>query len=801
MLKNYLKIALRNIKNHKVYSFINIFGLSVGIACCILILLYVQYELSYDDYHDNADNIYRVSREWFNSDGKTSLHLGHVAPPGGPSLKEKYPEITEMVRFTNLGPLVKYKEKSFSESRFFGVDKDVFKMFSWKVLRGNPDTALERPFTMLLSESTAKKYFENEDPMGKTLTLVVQGRNFDVEVTGVFEDTPGNTHVHFDAMLSMASINQAFGERFMRTNWGSNNWSTYVTLPNNYDIANLESQMLQFMRDVMNNPMVNTRLHFWKLTDIHLHSNLDSEIEQNSDINNIYIFSAVAFFILLIACFNFMNLSTAKSANRAKEVGLRKVVGAYKNQLIAQFLSESILMAVVSLVFALIIVFLSLNQFNAFVNLPLTLDITGNIVLINSLIGIILFVGIISGSYPAFFLSAFKPVKVLKGERSVNSKSSIFRTVLVVAQFGISIMLIVSMGVVSDQLDFVRNKNLGFDKEQLITFGMTSNMRGKIESIKNQLKDHNNISEVTVSSRIPTGRLLDSKGGSIGSSSDSLSRITFRLADIKVDLDYFKTFKMEFAAGRDFSEEFATDKQNAFIINENAAKNLGFTTPVEAIGVPMRYGRKTGHIIGVVKDFHFESLRQPIVPIIFYYGALNFRRMTLKVSPRDMNSTIAYIENIWNNFNPGITFSFNFVDDNFERLYRSDEKLGQIFRVFSILAVVIACLGLFGLASFTAEKRTKEIGIRKVLGGSVSGIVKLLTMDFAYLIIIANIFAWPIAYYFMNMWLEGFAYRTSISIYTFLISGLAAMVIALLTVSYQSIKASIANPVKSLRYE
>ncbi|MFC1492985.1 ABC transporter permease [candidate division KSB1 bacterium] len=812
MFKNYFKIALRNISNHKVYSFINITGLSIGIACCILILLYVQYELSYDKYHENADNIYRVSREWWNSDGSTSLHLGQVAPSGGYHLKQDFPEILEMVRFVNIGGMkVTYKDKTFVENDIYGADEGTFRMFSWKLLKGDPKTALSQPNSGVITESIAEKYFGDEDPMNKVLKCSVRGFNLDFIITGVMEDTPHNSHAHFELFYSMETVGNAFAamygqENFMTRNWSSNNWATYVLLPDGYNVNNLEDQMHEFMQEKMNSPGIRTTLHFWKLTDIHLHSNLDSEIEANSDIKYIYIFSAVAFFILLIACFNFMNLSTARSSLRAKEVGMRKVAGAFRKQLIVQFIGESLLMAFFSLILASILVIALLPAINGFVNLPLKFNVFQNFTIASGLMLIIVFIGIVSGSYPAFFLSSFKPVSVLKGERTAHSKSSFFRTILVVTQFAISIILIISMGIVMDQLDYIRNKRLGFDKEHLVTFGMPTFMSQRVETVKIQLLENSNILSVTASTRIPTGRLLDSAGGRIASG-DSLAPIQFRLADIPCDHDYFKTFGVEIATGRDFSEEFTTDKQEAFIINETAASRFGWEDPSEALDKSIQYSfidRNTprrGKIIGVVKDFHFESLHQPIVPIIFYYNESRFRAMTVKIRSTDISSSIDHMEGIWNNYNPDIPFNYSFVDERFDRLYQYEEKLSRVFGSFAALAVIIACLGLFGLASFTAERRTKEIGIRKALGASVPGMVSLLSKEFTRLVILSNIIAWPVAYYMMDRWLQSFAYRADMSIITYFISAFLALLIALLTIGFQATRSAVTNPVNSLRYE
>lgn len=800
MFKNYLKISLRNLRKYPAFSFINISGLAIGMTCFILILLYVRDELSYDKYHENAGRIYRITREWFNSDGTSSLHLGHVAPPIGPLLRNDFPEFTEVVRLWQDNPLLNYRDKFFLEEDFFFVEENIFNVFSFPLLKGDKETALSKPGNILVTEETAKKYFGDEDPVGK---IINYNNIADFKVTGVLKNVPVNSHFHFDFFASFVTLE----EHFKKTNsrelqrWGSNNYPTYVLLPKNVNLEDIKRKIPGFLNKHYNpNASKGTTLHFQKMTDIHLHSHLDSEIEQNSDIKNVYIFGSIAFFILLIACINFMNLSTARSANRCREVGMRKVAGAYRSQLIKQFLGESILISIFALTASIILVLLILPSFNNFIQKDIRFGIFDSISLTGVLIITTVFVGIISGSYPAFFLSGFKPAGVLKGISKTSGKASVFRTILVILQFVISISLIISMGIINDQINFIRNKNLGLDKKNVIYMYPNSRIRNNFESFRTQLLENPNIIHVSGSKRVPSGKLLDSWGARTVSG-DKDEQVNFRIAAVPVDYDYFPTYGIEMAAGRNFSKEFPTDSTKAIILNETAVKKLGWGNPENAIGKPFIYGDRKVQIVGVVKDFHFESLHNEITPIAFLIYPGLFNRISVKLNPVNTAGTIDFIRQKWNRFSPNYPFDYTFIEDRYEQRYQSEKKLSDILAYFSVLAVFIACLGLTGLASFTAEQKTKEIGIRKVLGASTGNIVILLIRKFSVWAIAANIFAWPVSFYIMSRWLQNFAYRTDITIYTFLFSSLIALVITILTVSYQSIKAAAANPVNCLKYE
>jgi len=608
MLKNYLKIAYRNIKKHMGYSLINVAGLAIGMACCILILLFVFDELSYDKFHENHDRIIRVTRKWFNEDGVVNLHLGHVAPPVAPLLKNDFPEIIHAVRIIGIGGLLVGNDSAFyEETRFFFAEEDIFKVFTFDMIAGDPETALRDPFSVVITDEMAERYFGTEDPIGKSLTIQVSSQKADMKVTGVIKPLPHNSHFHADFLGSFKTYEAVVGDRELQS-WASNNYATYLLLPEDYDINRLKSQLDPFIdRHMSEGRSASTKLELQPLTDIHLYSHLDSEIEANSDITYVYVFSIIALFVLLIACVNFMNLATARSAGRAREVGLRKVIGAQRPQLIRQFLSESIITAVISLLIALGIVLLVLPKFNQFVGRDLFLNISENISLFFFLFFIAIFVGLVSGIYPAVFLSAFKPVRVLKGSLDAGRKGLSFRTVLVVFQFAISIILIICVSIVSSQLDYMQSRNLGFDEEHVVVLPSSPAIIFRLEGFKSRLLQNPDILSLSAAKRVPSGRLLDSAGARVLSGETS-QPINFRIAQLMVGYDYIPTFKMEMAAGRNFSRDMGTDSNQAFILNETAVKRIGWKSPEEAIGKGFGYGRRNGQIIGVVKDFHFESL-------------------------------------------------------------------------------------------------------------------------------------------------------------------------------------------------
>ncbi|PSR55333.1 macrolide export ATP-binding/permease MacB [Adhaeribacter arboris] len=810
MLKNYLLIAWRNMRRHRVFTFINLFGLAVGLTCCLLIALYIRQELSYDTYHKNADRIYRVTRNFSDPDGNVNLHLANVAPPFGPLLKNDFPDVEQVARTLQTNTLLALdREHSFNESEIFFAEPAFFKIFTVPVRQGSPDKALQEPYSIMLTEKMAKKYFPDKSPMGQVLRM---NNQFNVKVTGVYESFPANSHMHPDFLVSFNTLEDStiYGKQNLLTNWGNNSFNTYLLFPKDYPVANIEAQFPAFIdrhmteeSDGQVKPSSWTKLFLQKLTDIHLRSHLDSEIEPNGNITNVYLFSAVALFILLIACINFMNLSTARSSLRAKEIGLRKVMGATQPNLIRQFLSESLLFALLAVIIALVLTRLTLPILNRFLEEELRFTFGNGGVMILVMVGLALLVGLIAGSYPALFLSSFQPVKVLKGKLTVGRNSVSLRKTLVVLQFAISVVLLVCTAIVYKQLGFCRNMALGFDKEHIVTMDYTSELNDKFNAFRNEVLASGPVMQVGRSIGVPSDRLLNSMGTVRIQKEDSLAPSPISFQYLGIDEQFIDTYKIKLVAGRNFApREYPTDDSMAFILNEAGVKMLGFTNPREALGRNVEYGNRKGKLVGVLQDFHFESMHEKIKPLIFIMSQGDgYNDLSFKIKGNQLQAGLAHIEKTWKQFLPHRPFEYTFLDEKFGRLYETEQRLGTLFTFFSAIAILIACLGLFGLASFAIEQRTKEIGIRKVLGASTTGIVSLLSKDFLKLVLLANILAWPIAWYGMHQWLQDFAYRTPISWWTFGLATVLAVIIALLTVSFHAIKAAGSNPANALRSE
>ncbi len=808
MLHNYFKIFIRNLKKNPGYIMINILGLSVGMAASILIFLFVQHELSYDKYHENADRIYRVSRAWFNPDGEVSLHLGHAAPPFGPLLKSDFEgQIEEAVRVMNVKVILKEESNTFEEQRFFFSDPEIFKVFSWPLIDGDPDNALSFPDGLVISKSMAMKYFGNIDAVGKSLEVMIGSQKFNMQVRGVMEDVPDNSHFKADFLASMEPVVDFYGGyEMMMKNYGSNNFGTYLLLAEGVNAGDLESQIPAFIdRHIPASSQgfsasSGTKLFLWPLTSIHLHSNLDSEIEPNSNIEYVYIYSAIAVFILLIACINFMNLATARSAKRAMEVGLRKVMGADRQLLVRQFMSETIFMALFALIIAILISWIVLPFYSNFTGKVLTLNFIHHPEYIIGLMVLVLVVGMLAGSYPSLFLSGFQPVQVLKGTYKIGSVHEKLRSVLVVGQFAISIILIVSVLVVLNQLNFMKNKDLGFEKDEILVLPAYNEFTENYEILRDRLIQHQGIDNVALGSRIPSGRLLDEQGAQ-AEVGGQLLPVDVRISDIHVSHSFMETFGMQFVAGRDFDFNLASDSTEAFVLNESSVRAIGWASAEEAIDKPFQYGNRRGYVVGIVKDFHFESLHQPISPMVFLIPQDRFNEVAVKIKPEYKEAAIAYLRDEWQAMKPEFPFNFYMVADKFEQQYEAEEKVGTLFGLFAGLAIIISVLGLFGLAAYATEQRTKEIGIRKVMGASIWSIVSLLGKDFLKLVLFGFLLAIPIAWYGMNGWLDNFAYSVSVSWVVFLIAGFTATLIAALTVSSQSIRAAMINPVDAFKVE
>jgi putative ABC transport system permease protein len=812
MLRNYFKIAWRNILGNPLFSAINIIGLSIGLACCIIITLFVRYELSYDQNWVDADRTYRVTRDFFGN----NLELAAVAPPIAPLMKQDFPEVEDITRILDAGGVTMSRgEIRMREGSLVIADPNVFEFFNLEFVSGDAESALAGPTNIVMTERAAERYFGDEEPIGQVLNLMDQA---DVTVTGIIKDLPDNTHMAFEIIGSIDAIPMIMGPGEMES-WGSNNYYTYLRLPEGYDPANLEAQFNDFLvRHWNEDAESSSALGLQLLTDIHLTSDRDGEWQTNGSIATVYTFSAVALFVLLIACINFMNLTTARSTQRAREVGVRKVVGAKRSQLIAQFMGESIMLTAFAMLLAVAIVELALPSFAAYLEKPLNFSLTdpGSLLLLVASIAV---VGTFAGSYPAFFLSNFRPVEVLKGPAS-GSGSVLLRKVLVVTQFATSIALLIATGVVMAQMNYARDIDMGFDRSRnlISTLPYFSDFWETFEPMKAELESHPDISSVVLSSRLPSMQNNDGSGY-IAEGEQEVMENFLAIANIKVDHQWFDHYDIEFLAGRSFLEsEIRIDEvseenpvvQAAAILNESAARRFGWS-PEEAIGKVVRAPQNRERdqfidrtVVGVVPDIHFSSLHNEMKATIYEEPNANYqRRISVKLSAGDHGDAIAHFEATWKKLVPGDPVFWEFLDDRFDALYRSEARQAQMFAVFSAFAIFVAILGLFGLASFTTERRTKEIGIRKVMGASVRDIVMLLTTDFTKLVLIANIIAWPVAYYFMNNWLSRFAYKAPFSewAWLFVASALAALAAAWLTIALQAGRAATARPVLALRYE
>lgn len=806
MFTNYVKVVMRNILQQRGYSFINILGLAVGMASCILILLYVQDEFSYDTSSPNSDRIYRLVTDLAAGE-RGDVHTARTPPPWGPILASEFPEIESYVRLKTpqVSWMVTYppESKKFYEKGFYFADETVFSFFDLQMTQGNPESALSEPSTVVLTESMARKYFGNDDPIGKVISI---DNSFEFRITGVIKDVPRNSHFDCGFLASFKTFYTV--ETGYGLNYGNDmsqffpDLYTYVRLPEGYAPQEFEPKIADFIQrhhaDILTQFNASMQVTLQPLTDIHLKSNREAEIQANSDIAYIYIFSAIALFVLIIACINFMNLATARSAGRAREVGVRKVVGAYRSQLMIQFMGESVVMAVLSLIVAIVLVYLFLPGFNSISARTLTLSLADGTMLLG-LSGIVVLVGLIAGSYPALFLSSFAPAIVLKGaSKSGSSSNPTLRKVLVVIQFAISIVFIIGTGVVSDQMNYMQNKSLGFNKEQVVIMSLGDpNQRSIYTSYKNLILPSADVIAVT-GLLSPPGGLL----GNMGFTPEGAAEGETVLLDFfGVDHDYVETLGIEIVEGRTFSRDFSTDSTQAFLFNEAAIKQLGWAD--DPIGKEINFGPNapfTPKVIGVVKDFHVKSLYTEIEPLAIALMAQP-SYIAVRIRPENIAGTLAFLEEKWRDVYPNDPYQYSFLDEDFDNLYQSEQLRGQVFSVFSILAVFIACLGLLGLASFTAEQRTKEIGIRKVMGATVSGIVMLLTKEFVKLVVVASLIAWPIAYYVMNNWLDNFAYSTDLSPVLFIVAGGMAVVITVVTVSYQATKAALTNPAEALQCE
>ncbi|MCY3713426.1 MAG: ABC transporter permease [Gemmatimonadetes bacterium] len=798
MIRNYLTVALRNLLRQPVYSLINIVGLAIGMAACMLIVLYIQDELSYDRYHPDADRIYRIVDD-IESGGQTIRTAGSPLS-WAPALKQDYPEVERFVRMRGTASswLFHKEEMQFYEKKVIWAEDGLFDLFAIPLVAGDPNTALVEPFTIVISETMAAKYFGGEEAMGQVLGV---DNTYDFKVTGIMRDLPANTHMRADMFTSYSSL-ASIGS-YYRENWEvHDNFYTYIRLSENTDPDDLEARFPDFLEryagDRYRESGVVLRPSLQPVVDIHLHSHRESEFEPNGDIRFVVLYTLIAFLIPLIACINFINLATARSAMRAREVGVRKAMGANRTQLLGQFLGEAVVMAALAMVISSILVQLALPAVNAIAAKELIFPLSNGLVLTVLAFGVIV-IGLAAGSYPAVYLSGFAPTEVLKGNLETGTRGLNLRKVLVVVQFAMSIFLLVSTAIIYDQLEYISTKRLGFNKEQVMVLPITgSTQRRNTPVLKERLAQLPGVLGVATASGVPGMRVIPI----MAVRPDGMApEDHLMMATLQVDESFLDVLEIDLAAGRNFSTDWGTDSTTGFLLNESAVRYLGWGTPAEAIGKPfawLPFGGKKGNVIGVVEDFHLRTIHEEIEPIVILTSTYHIF-VLIRLEPGRIPETISRIGEAWRNVDAGFPLEYTFLDEDFDRLYQDDRRLGEVFAIFAVLGVFVACLGLLGLASYSIQQRTREIGIRKVLGSSVSTIVILLSKDFMKYVLLGNLIAWPLAYFVMTRWLQNYAYAASLDFSWFLTGGVVALVIAWLTIGAHAVAASRRNPVNALR--
>jgi len=798
MIKNYLLIAWRNLWKNVTATSINIIGLTTGLTCCLLMVLYMQHELSYDKFITNHDRIVRLIMEYSFSDGKINKG-NYTSTKVFPAFKRNFPEVVDGVRMADYTRIVKYGEKIFNEENFYFADSTFFKMFSFRLLKGNANTVLESPKQVVLSESTARKYFGTEEAVGKTILLNSNQEPY--QVTGVAEDCPSNSQIKFDFLASFSSLGQSQEDTYFNANF-----TTYLLLNDAASVASLQNKIQPFMANEVKtgyDPGTYINYVLEPYSKVHLYSEFDG-FEANSNITYIYIIAAIALLILMIACFTYINLSTAQSLQRAREVGIRKVSGAYHGQVFWQFIGESVLITMVVAVLSLGLAALTLPQFNLLSDKTLLAAQLFQPSILIALLIMVVVISIMAGSYPALVLSRFEPVKVLKGAFKNTQSGNWLRQSLIVFQFSIAVFLIVATFIIQQQLQYIQNKKLGYDRSHILVLNIDQRIIDKIDLVKTEFKTNREVLGVSKAHSTPVKIV----GGYSMSKSDSETEGIISVKASPIDEDYLKVNNLELAAGLDLNRQDILDANKEdytknfyhYILNESGAKALGWN-PEDAVGKKMFLGsHRPGEVKGVVKDFHFASLHNPIEPLVLFPGGWG-STLLVKLSGNNLSQTIADIGQKWQTLAPHRPFEYRFLDDDFDKLYKSETRTGKVFSIFSFIAILLACLGLFGLSAYAAHQRVKEIGVRKVLGASIGNIVLLLSNNFIKLIGLAFILAAPLTWFIMNSWLQDFAYRITVSWVVFAAAGGAILLVTAFTLSIQAIKAAVANPITSLRSE
>lgn len=794
MIKNLILVALRNFRKDKGYSLLNILGLTIGITFSLLLLFYVIDELSYDRYHEKANRIVRVVS--YVKEPENSMKWASSQFPLGPTLKKDYPEVEQSVRFVGADKVMyKNGDKQFYEQKMFYADSNLFEVFTYTFLEGNAKTALMEPNSMVLTQSLAEKYYgKGKMAVGQSLQ---NNRGAIFKITAVVKDVPKNSHIIFNGLISISTLPKGYSD-----NWGQFNNYTYVLLRPNTNIAAFEKKLLPMYDKYMASIFTkfNIKIHYGlqPITSIHLHSDMTGEPEELGSMSYIYIFSSVALFMLIIACINYMNLATARSARRAKEIGIRKVMGSTRPQLIAQFLIESVLITIISLLLSMVVIYFLLPHFNRLSGKFISFGSLINPTTLLILLAIVMFVGFLGGSYPAFYLAKFQPLSVLKGVLAKSSSNVVLRRVLVVTQFTISMVMLICTSVVFGQLQYMRHKDLGFNKDHVLSVVADGrgDISGKVAAFQNEIRKNKDVLSVSSAENSPGGNngsfnlfSVESKTGYVDKGIDCFG----------IDENYFKTLDINLVKGRNFSG--LSDTLHSIVVNEKMVKDFGWEEP---IGKKVKFGGDTSgfymEVVGVIKDFHVKSLYNPLAPLLLSYRP-NSNVMQVKIAGGNIAATVASMENTWKNIFPELSFQYTFLDQDFNSQYAADQKRGKIFTSFSSLTIIITCLGLLGLIAFTTEQRRKEISIRKVMGAGTPHIVFLIAMSFVLLVAVSCLIAFPVAYYFMHKWLGIFPYNEGLKVSTFLLSALVTLIIALLTVSFHTIRAAVANPVRSLRTE